>query len=436
MEKGPYKWLAFGLASVFALSGVSTATLAGDNKAAATTSEMESPAAENADLTAIGKAMQGADAPTLIKLYQESKDPIVHVWAAMALERVHFNLDAATADALTCERSLFDTYPAVALQCGQFRAGNLHLAGRPADGDAVERELITRYRGHRVERQLDSMQAYLDQSASVPSLSYDLSAGDVELPLKDTVSVPTIAAKANGHDIDLMLDTGASDLILGEEQARHYGVKPLDKSGHLSGWLSQGVPAKAGLLDSLQLGTITLHNVPVTVVPQPFALMGANLMAPLGTLRFSSKSVLIYGNDTSPPACETPMLAGSGLWGTGLRLLPQLLVNDQPQSVMLDTGASRYLIGTREALDEVTVLHRQKSAMRDIGGNHTLANAQSAKVKLTIADQPFDMLFEVYTDSTSIRHPITLGAGALRDMDFLLDFRHQHMCFLLHPNLH
>jgi hypothetical protein len=28
-----------------------------------------------------------------------------------------------------------------------------------------------------------------------------------------------------------------------------------------------------------------------------------------------------------------------------------------------------------------------------------------------------------------------LGAGALRDMDFDLDFGHQRMCFALHPHL-
>lgn len=111
------------------------------------------------------------------------------------------------------------------------------------------------------------------------------------------------------------------------------------------------------------------------------------------------------------------------------------LVNDMPRSVMLDTGASRYLLGTKAALDEVTVLHRGKLAMDDIGGRHAFANAQSAKVRLTIAGQPIDVYFAVYTDSGS-PHAITLGAGALRDMDFLLDFRHQHMCLLLHPDLH
>jgi hypothetical protein len=43
--------------------------------------------------------------------------------------------------------------------------------------------------------------------------------------------------------------------------------------------------------------------------------------------------------------------------------------------------------------------------------------------------------FDVLTDS-EVRWPITPIAGALRDMDFLMDFKHQHMCLLLHPDLH
>lgn len=427
-------WWALGLMGALAAMTI-TAHAAEEAPTGAATPGGEHVADENAGLKAIVQAMQVADAPALLKLYQESADPIVHVWSAMALERVHFNLDGASAAAQACEQALLDTHPGLALSCGQFRIGNLQLAGRAAEARQAEQALIEHYRGHRVDRRLDAMQAYLDNRAAQPPLSYEVPAGDVSLPTKDDAAIPTVKAKANGHEFELMLDTGASDMILGEDAARRYGVKPLDRNGKVSGWLSKGVPTQAGLLDTLELGGIILHNVPVTVVPKPIALIGSNLVAPLGTLRISSQSVLVYGRDSTVPACDTPMLAGSGLWDDQLRLFPRLLVNDQPQSVMLDSGAYRYLIGTRTALDEVTALHRRKTAMRDVGGTHAFANAESAKVNLTIAGQPFDILFEVYTDATNIKYPITLGAGALRDMDFLLDFRHQRQCFLLHPNL-
>lgn len=433
-----------GLAAMLLAAISSTASGAtGDTRPALPGAE--SAAQENTDLQAILKAMQSADADALTKLYQENQDPVIHVWSAMVLERVRFNLDAASADARTCENALIDVHPGIALSCGQFRVGNLQLAGRWADSRQAESELIARFRGHGVEKRLDNMQAYLDGIAGQPALSYDIPAGDVTLkleprpkskPPKEAVStIPRFMVSANGHEVEAMLDTGASDMILGQEDAERLGVTPLDKQGHVNGWLAKDVPTQAGRLDTLAIGSITLHNVPVTVVPRPIVLIGGNLVAPLGTLKITQSDILIYGKDSPVPACDTPMRVSTALWGNGLRLYPQLLVNDTPQSVMLDTGAHNYLIGTRAALDEVTPLHRMKTSMSDIGGAHAFVNADAAKVKLTIANQPFDMTFEVYTDADNIKHPITLGAGALRDMDFLLDFRHQHQCFLLHPDL-
>jgi predicted aspartyl protease len=402
-------------------------------------------AGENGDLQAVRKAMQSADSETLTGLYRNSPDPIVHVWSAMALERVNFNLDAASTDARACESALFDTHPGIALSCGQFRVGNLQLAGRVDDAREAERQLIARFRGHGVEQRLDDMQAYLDGVAGAPALSYDLPGDDVTLKLQPNPkakppreaesTVPRFTVSANGHDVVAMLDTGASDMILGQEDAERLGVTSLDKRGHVNGWLAKNVPTQAGLLDTLKIGDITLHNVPVRIGPRPIVLIGGNLVAPLGTLKITQSTLLIYGKDSPVPACETPMRVSSAVWGNNLRLYPQLLVNDTPQSVMLDTGAHSYLIGTRAALDEVTTLHHIQTRMNDIGGRHAFVNADSAKIRLTIANQPFDITFDVYTDADNAKHPITLGAGALRDMDFLLDFRHQRQCFLLHPNL-
>jgi len=400
---------------------------------------------EQTDLQTVWKAMQSADADTLSKLYRDNPNPVVHVWAAMALERVRFNLDAASADARACESALLDSRPGVALTCGQFRVGNLHLAGRADEARQAEQALIAHYRGHGVDRRLDEMQAYLDGIAGVPQLSFDIPAGDVTLnlqpdpkskpPREAELGVPRFTVSANGHALVAKLDTGASDLVLGQEDADRLGVTPLDKQGNVNGWLAKDVPSQAGRLDTLKIGDITVHNVPVTVVPRPIALIGGNLVAPLGTLKISQNSIVIYGKDSPVPACATPMRISSAMWGNNLRLYPQLLVNDAPQSVMLDSGAHNYLIGTRAALDEVAPLHRMKTRMSDIGGAHGFVNADSAKVKLTIAEQPFEITFDVYTDADNAQHPITLGAGALRDMDFLLDFRHQHQCFLLHPHL-
>jgi predicted aspartyl protease len=390
---------------------------------------------QQSDLRAVMAAIEVGDAPSLLKLYQDSNDPIVHVWSAMALERVHFNLPAATSDATLCEQNLLDSRPRIALLCGQFQAGNLWLEAKGAEAKKLETELIKRFAGQGVEGMLADMRDFQQREAAISAWTVDRPVADTVLPLDQSASVPTLSAQANGHTFPLVLDTGATNLVLDESAARAYGVKLLDEQGHVNGWLSKGVPTRRGLLDELRMGDITFHHVPVVIVPKQIALIGANLIAPLGTLRISKSTLTIYGSQSSTPACDSPMLVATPLWGQSLRIVPQVLINDLPRSVMLDTGSAQYLLGTQAALNDVTVLHRTKNAIRDIGGSHVFANAKSAKVKLTIAGQPIDMYFNVLTDSSN-PHPITIGAGALRDMDFLLDFQHQHQCFLLHPDLH
>lgn len=388
------------------------------------------------------QAMQQGDETTASDIYRSTSDPVEHVWAAMVLERIHFHLDAASADAQLCENDLIDSKPGIALLCGQFRSGDLRLAGKRGEADEVERELVKRFQGHGVDKALADMQSYLagDEAAS-PPLTYDSPGGDISIPLKEDAWIPTFKATANGHALDLMLDTGANDLVLGASQAQAFGVQPLDRKMRVRGWLSTDVHAERGLLDELKIGGVTLHHVPVTVVPRSIALIGGNLVAPLGTLRISHKdpALTIYGGTDRAPACNTPMVAATNLWGASLRLMPSLLVNDKPQPVLLDTGDFRYLSGTKQALAEVTPLHRGKTSVNDIGGAHAFADADFAKVKLTISAQPIEMYFAVLTDSSVAKgamHGIVLGAGALRDMDFLLDFRHGTQCFMLHPDLH
>jgi predicted aspartyl protease len=381
-------------------------------------------------------AMQTGDLKTVADIYTSSSEPAVHVVAAMIIERMHYNLDASSRDARICQDSLIDTRVGIALMCGQFESGNLRLAGRGADANAKEVALIKRFQGRGEDKALPEMQAFLDHNAKRLPLSIDQPAGTVTIPLiqNDRDLSPTFKAEANGHSIHVMLDTGANNFVIDKARASELGVEIIDDQAHYNGWLTQGEQGEHGLLKELTVSGITWHNVPVLVVNDPFALIGVNMIAPLGTIRIS-KDAMTISSDSAPAAgCDSPMLMLTNLWGDRMRLTPQLKIEDQWRSVMLDTGAARYLIGTSKALEEATALHRGKSTMTDIGGAH-YANTQSAKVKLTISGQPIEMYFELYTDSAN-KWPITLGAGALRDMDFLLDFRHQHLCFMLHPNLH
>jgi len=395
--------------------------------------------AAGADIGSLLKAMQQGDEPAAERIYRSATDPAVHVLAAMVIERIHVHLDAATADARLCQKDLFDSRPGIALLCGQFESGDLRLAGHFGQALDLEASLVRRYRGHGVDRQLEGMRAYLAHASRTPQPQIAPPASDVVLPYREIPrqgqARPIVAAEAHGHKFDLLIDTGASYMTLGREQARQLGVTMLHTTGRTNGILSRGVPVQHGVLDELHVGTLVLRNLPVNVVPGAHALIGADLIAPWGSMRFGPSSLRIYGaHPDDLPACDSPMLAGSTLWGENLRLYPRLSINGQSRAVILDTGDYMYLTGSQSALGNVTVLRRGTMGLRDLGGPHPFASARAAKVALVVAGQPIRMYFPVYPDA-SLPWPFLFGAGALRDMDFLLDFRHQRMCFLLHPGL-
>lgn len=91
--------------------------------------------------------------------------------------------------------------------------------------------------------------------------------------------------------------------------------------------------------------------------------------------------------------------------------------------MFLDTGADEFLLDSKKTMVKVTTLYCGKTVTGDIGGTHAFASVKMAKVRLAIADQPIDLTFLIDSDS-EMRWPITLGAGALRDIDFIIDFQH------------
>jgi hypothetical protein len=72
-----------------------------------------------------------------------------------------------------------------------------------------------------------------------------------------------VTVDADGSPLKLLLDTGASDLLLSDGRARSL-VIGTDAEAPLVGG---GPPLKQGQLDSLTIGDFTVQNVPVTMIP-------------------------------------------------------------------------------------------------------------------------------------------------------------------------
>ncbi len=76
-------------------------------------------------------------------------------------------------------------------------------------------------------------------------------------------SAIVVAIQAEGETLKLLLDTGASDVIISDEKARRL-VIATDATAPLS---AGGPPLPQGQLDRLEIGAYAVENVPVTMFP-------------------------------------------------------------------------------------------------------------------------------------------------------------------------
>lgn len=84
-----------------------------------------------------------------------------------------------------------------------------------------------------------------------------------EVPFEEINGAIVVTVDADGSPLKLLLDTGASDLLLSDTRARSL-VIGTDAEAPLVGG---GPPLKQGQLDTLEIGDLTVANVPVTMIP-------------------------------------------------------------------------------------------------------------------------------------------------------------------------
>lgn len=132
-------------------------------------------------------------------------------------------------------------------------------------------------------------QAVADKLASFKGLKPYETLGDAErteVQFVQTDPLPVIRARINGGDeVYLLIDTGAAELYLDPEFASSAGAK---RFGETTGVYAGGRQAQTGQgsIESLQLGELTIRNLPVLLLPTlrlPFRPQDGQIDGVLGT---------------------------------------------------------------------------------------------------------------------------------------------------------
>ncbi|HET7300832.1 MAG TPA: retropepsin-like aspartic protease [Oleiagrimonas sp.] len=388
-------------------------------------------------LVAIVHALREGDVPALANLYQYPPDPATRVLAAMALERIHFNLDKASEDARICEHGLIDSQPNIAFFCARFANGNLRLSGQEHAADIGELAIVQRFARKVPRFKLDAMRRYVEQRKKMPPLQIHRPSGTFLIPLgrKLHTDMVTIEIKANGTTLPLIVDTGSSGITVDAKWARKLGVRMTGQSGTANGLLSHDIHVRHGILDKLGFAGVTMEHVPVTVVPGKQRLIGIDVLRHLGNFRLGKNQITVYGSDTKLHSCHQPMLIGSDLWGNHVRLLTALPVDGTLRTMLVDSGTSFFLAASQDAMDELNLVRNQRIPLRDMGARKHHTRINLATVIVDISGQPFKISMPVFKDA-HLPWNYIIGSGALRYMDFYFDFGHHHTCMLLHDDLH
>ena len=173
-----------------------------------------------------------------------------------------------------------------------------------------------------------------------------------------------VRGRVNGGEIDLVVDTGAEQMVLSQQTAQRVGVRPITNT------LSAGVGRvgmrglELGRADSLEIGTLVVENVPALIKNPPLrglpATRSENSFSPLS---LGLSTVVDYRNHRlviarelppEPPAdIELPMRFHR------LALVRGVINGSVQKSFIVDTGGEVISISlsTANALGMVPVRH-------------------------------------------------------------------------------
>lgn len=163
------------------------------------------------------------------------------------------------------------------------------------------------------------------------------------LPFKLVNEKVIVRARINGErPRDLVLDTGAEETVISEETARRLGVRPITYT------LSAGVGEvglrglQLGRLDTLELGTLTVRNVPVLIkTPGLGARIPRKETDSFSPLALGLSASIDYRNNLITMSREVPQEAADYVLPMRLHrlaLVRGLLNKSHPAYFIVDTG--------------------------------------------------------------------------------------------------
>ena len=168
------------------------------------------------------------------------------------------------------------------------------------------------------------------------------------IPFLQVDPLPVIRIRVNSRPIDVLIDTGAAQLVLDPEFAREAGIGPVSRQGVAGAAGGKTAAVAYGMAGSVSLGRVSLRNVPVWILPtrgfsEGFGstiqgILGTEILRQfLPTLDFPGKQLVLRPRGTAlrrTPRTLVPFLID----GIHYLYAPCVLNDGEPVLMNFDSG--------------------------------------------------------------------------------------------------
>ncbi|QNK01021.1 retropepsin-like aspartic protease family protein [Dyella telluris] len=240
------------------------------------------------------------------------------------------------------------------------------------------------------------MAVIAEQLAAAPRQHVDAYAPKVVTVTRDKVGLPRANAVINGKLQEAVLDTGANLSTVSLSTARRLGLRMLDGSASVGSASRQAVTSRIGIADHFAFAGLSLSHVAFLVlddeqlkmpVPGGYqidAILGFPVLRQLQRLEFTADGSLRPSrSDASASADGNLRMAGSDLY-------VNVMLDDMPVAMQLDSGGARSALSSRFASEHPSLvrgLKTKKEHVAGAGGSHINDSATWADVRVRIGDQ-------------------------------------------------
>jgi len=290
--------------------------------------------------------------------------------------------------------------------------------------------------GADADKQADALQMAViaGQLCTAPKQQVDAYAPKPESVTHDKVGLPRLNTVINGKSQEVVLDTGANLSTISLSTAHKLGLRLLDGTASVASASRQAVATRLGVADHLEFAGLSLSHVvflvldddqlsmPVPGGYQIDAILGFPVLRQLQRLEFTSDGQLLPSrSDATASATGNLRMAGSDLY-------VNVLLDDIPIAMQLDSGAVRSTLSSRFASAHPSLVKELKSKQEHLagaGGTRASESATWPHVRVRIGDQEtvLPTVTIALSSAGNVKDPDLLGGDILQSFDhWTIDF--------------